>query len=924
MTNGRKHDRELEPTDTIVPTDSETNNDHSFHETAQFEKTLLSGSPRANLEESDAGQEAAVSLQEPIPGFRILQELGRGAFGVVYRALDVKLDRQVAIKIPLISDPKLAEKYIKEARNAAKIETGGVVPVFQVGTTEKGQPFVVQKLIDGHTLSTLLKENGTIQVGQAVNYMLKVATAIQGAHQTGLVHRDLKPANILVDANNEPWVADFGLAVFEEDQAALRGEVAGTPIYMSPEQLSGRADWLDGRTDIWSMGVILYELISGKPPFEGKNFPELKEQILNRHPRPLSQRISGAPAEVDEIFRKCCAKDVTARYASAAEMASDLEHLLMNTSMSIGDTPRVASDTRSRAFGTATLRASQAGPATMAQTIRAQGNVWLPIAVACVALVSSLIGLAAIFSTGNGDVDPNIPPIVVNPNENDDPPEEKPVVVPEKIRVSRTGEGTHTTIAAALADAEPDEEIKIQPGIYRENLVITKNVQLVGEGARDDVSIVGNQQAALTLKNGSQVVLTNLTVDAKFTPIEIPDTEDQEAAAADASASPEQESSDKDDKDKAENAEPPPQGINTIEVQEGSSLQVNSCRLVSSSYDCIKAHKGTQLAVLGSCELQSAEHPAIVAQQVKNLRLEGCRFSVKLAREGVTRDMPVAGVELTECSGMIKGCKFYGIEKFGKGISAADCTETLTIADCEFSGMRHAIELFNCKSVEIIQKNVISSCELGVYAEQSGGNLFGLEVSSCDYGLVMLSNSSFTALNTSIEKSKIVGVRLEDSSFDMQGSCDVSNNSAIGIFVDDQRPPGSSSGNAALQATSCTLLTNGIAVLLVAGRINFDQGRISGNTSGGIVVASHEQLQAALSKRSSTNAVRRTITANELTINGKPKAAAVLFNAVGSYHFDKCAFLDIDNNNRPGLSGDLTTKTRGNVTDVVLRDGGAQ
>ena len=247
-------------------------------------------------------------LRVIIPGFEIIEELGRGAFGVVYRARDVKLDRHVAIKVSLLDDPSRREQYIREARNAAKLETVGIVPVFQVGALRDGQPFVVQRLIDGESLRKQLADGGAVALRRACQLMIEIAEAMAHAHAVGMIHRDLKPDNILIDAAGRPWVADFGLAILEEDQSRHRGERAGTPLYMSPEQLRGRTEWLDGRTDIYALGIMWYEMLTGRPPFDAQNLAELEEQVLHRDPRPITQRVSHLPAAVDVIFQNCCAK----------------------------------------------------------------------------------------------------------------------------------------------------------------------------------------------------------------------------------------------------------------------------------------------------------------------------------------------------------------------------------------------------------------------------------------------------------------------------------------------------------------------------------------------------------------------------------------------------------------------------------------
>ncbi len=277
---------------------------------------------------SDGRSESSTSdTPERIDNFRILRELGAGAFGVVYLAEDESLQRKVAIKVPKVSDKSRADSYINEARKAAAIDSKGIVPIYHVGTKENGMPFVVQKLIDGPSLRLLLTRYGSLPPAHAVTLMRDVAIALGAAHRAGIYHRDLKPDNVLIDGSGVPWIADFGLAISESEQAQRKGEIAGTLIYMSPEQIQGRADWLDGRSDIWALGIMLYELLLGKPPFTGKNRTSLMEQICHREPRPL-QQTSNDLAPLNDIFVRCCAKKPNDRYPTVEDLAMDLTEIL--------------------------------------------------------------------------------------------------------------------------------------------------------------------------------------------------------------------------------------------------------------------------------------------------------------------------------------------------------------------------------------------------------------------------------------------------------------------------------------------------------------------------------------------------------------------------------------------------------------------
>ena len=288
-----------------------------------------SGKSSAKVSSGSGGGSVSKDSASPerIDQFRIIRELGAGAFGVVYLAEDESLQRKVAIKVPKVSDPAKSESYINEARKAAAIDCVGIVPIYHVGTKENGVPFVVQKLIDGPSLRFLLTRYGSLPPAHAVTIMRDVAVALGAAHRLGIFHRDLKPDNVLIDGSGVPWIADFGLAISESEQAKRKGEIAGTLMYMSPEQIQGRADWLDGRSDIWSLGIMIYELLLGKPPFSGKNRQSLMEQICHREPRPLQQS-SQSLSSINDVFKKCCAKSAGDRYSSVEELTADLNDLI--------------------------------------------------------------------------------------------------------------------------------------------------------------------------------------------------------------------------------------------------------------------------------------------------------------------------------------------------------------------------------------------------------------------------------------------------------------------------------------------------------------------------------------------------------------------------------------------------------------------
>ncbi len=259
--------------------------------------------------------------------YRIIRKIGAGGMGEVYLAEDTKLDRKVALKflpLQMCQDAECRARFTREAQAAAKLDHPNIVSVFEVGEFQ-GRPFFSMQLIEGHTLRDLIKST-EIPVERIVDIAIQVCEGLHKAHQAGIIHRDIKPSNILIDSEGRPRIADFGLAsIMGGEPISKAGTTIGTMVYMSPEQVSGNK--VDHRSDLFSLGLVLYELITRRNPFAADSPEAVLRLILSSSPDPLARYKADIPEGLQNIVDRALEKDAAVRYQSAADMMADLRRL---------------------------------------------------------------------------------------------------------------------------------------------------------------------------------------------------------------------------------------------------------------------------------------------------------------------------------------------------------------------------------------------------------------------------------------------------------------------------------------------------------------------------------------------------------------------------------------------------------------------
>ncbi len=685
-------------------------------------------------------QPDAEKLPEYVGKFRVKGELGRGANGVVYLGYDEELERNVAIKLSLVSGEKLQQRLRVEASKAAQIDADGIVPVYHIGTTDSGACYIVQKYIEGTTLRSLLKNGGPLSPARGVSLIREIAVALEPAHLRDILHRDLKPDNILLDHAGKAWISDFGLAISEEEQQGRKCELAGTPAYMSPEQIKGRIDFLDPRSDIWGLGVMYYEVLTGKLPFGGTTRKSLMDQICERDPRPMQQRAPGhLTPEINEIFDRCCAKKPSDRFASTSELIVALDDLMAlglsehningrfistQSAESLFQYDTTTARDRITVRGTvATLRTERmaSGRTTLHHT-QEQENLpparlspW--VVTACIAL-AALLGLLALLAFRPGPtpvpvVDPGRSTIIAS----------DPGTAAAKIEADGTatlpwivasdGSGSHTTIQSAIDEPGEPAFIRLKSLDNAESLNIRKAITLTGEAPSRACTIHSRDEATLSVNctDLSQLVtLENLTI----------------RGLGSRETSP----------------------FNTIDLYT-SSLAIVDCEIESRSQNCIKARGGSIDLNDSTFQSISGSHAVSMSDHDKAI-IKKCSFFS-------------GGVELTRGSGTITGCQF----KQGVGISAHSAAEPVYVNDCDFNECYVGVNVNNDVKVILASECTFDRCDWGAMLHS---------LDDTPGGELQVKSASFTAC-------KYDACYVAGGVLDIAPGCTISD-SGTGVFVE--------------------------------------------------------------------------------------------------------------------------------------------
>jgi serine/threonine-protein kinase len=356
-----------------------------YHQDQHFARSATESSGEASGMENQATRKFG--------RYEILGELGRGAMGIVYKARDPQIGRMVAVKTIMLrgADPEeeqeFRKRFLGEAQAAGRLQHPGIVAIYDVGEdSENHDPFLILEFVGGESLSRVMAREKKLPLQRALELAEEIALALDYAHAQGVVHRDIKPANILLTEEGRAKIADLGIAQLNLAHFTLPGRVLGTPAYMAPEQLSGEG--CDGRSDIFSLGVILYGVVTGHSPFQGNSATTVCFKVVNRDPIPASALDMDLPPALDAVISKAMAKDPAKRYQRGAEFAEDVRRLSLHP-------PTISVWTKAKS-GVAPPKASNMGASSKAEASLAQAQQAMRMVANQTPVKKVVVGAAAL------------------------------------------------------------------------------------------------------------------------------------------------------------------------------------------------------------------------------------------------------------------------------------------------------------------------------------------------------------------------------------------------------------------------------------------------------------------------------------------------------------------------------------------------
>lgn len=388
--------------------------------------------------------------------YEIIKELGRGGMGIVLMGRDPSLDRLVALKIIKIdeagdamSHKELLDRFYIEARAAGKINHPNIVTVYDVGEAD-GKKFIAMEFVEGRNLAGIISEEGPLPVPRATRFIHQIADGLAYAHERGIVHRDIKPGNILVTADDKAKISDFGLARLQSSGSVTQtGHAVGSPSYMSPEQVQGMA--VDGRSDMFSLGVLFYEMLTQRRPFEGESLTTVIFKIIKDTPPPPSQINKAVPLVIDEIIEKMTAKDPQSRYPSCADVARAVLPFVAEQS----SFPLTSSDSvKTMSFSRKDVEAVEKGVKTPPRSRKARGKPIGALIAGFVLFVAAIVGGIILLKPGAVQQEPTAPkPEVAAKKE--EPQAPAPPMEEKKPDSKEEAPSPSPTVAKAVEEEKP-------------------------------------------------------------------------------------------------------------------------------------------------------------------------------------------------------------------------------------------------------------------------------------------------------------------------------------------------------------------------------------------------------------------------------------------------------------------------------------